>query len=57
MRKIDWGLEDGFETVCAAYPASLDPVGGEEEVVLFPYGCAKLHMTQMPRIPSEDIGK
>ena len=50
MRKIDWGLEDGFETVCAAYPESLDPVGGEEEVVLFPYGCAKLRMTQMPRI-------
>ena len=57
MRKIDWGLEDGFETVCAAYPESLDPVGGEEEVVLFPYGCAKLRMTQMPRIPLEGIGK
>ena len=50
MRKIDWGLEDGFDTVCAAYPVSLDPVGDEEEVVLFPYGCAKLRMTQMPKI-------
>ena len=57
MRKIDWGLEDGFETVCAAYPESLDPVGGEEKVVLFPYGCAKLRMTQMPRIPLEGVGK
>ena len=55
MRKIDWGLEDGFDTVCAAFPESLDPVGGEEEVVLFPYGCAKLRMTQMPlceRLPA-----
>ncbi len=50
MKKIDWGLEDGFETVCAAYPESLEPVGGEEEIALYPYGCAKLRMTQLPRI-------
>ena len=48
MKRINWGLEDGFETVCAAYPESTAPTGPEEEIELFPYGCAKLRMTQIP---------
>lgn len=47
-RKIDWGLEDGFETVCAKIPESITPVGEVEEVLLYPYGCAKLRMTELP---------
>ena len=47
---IDWGLEDGFETVCAAYPQSTEPLGAEREIELWPYGCAKLRMTQLPKI-------
>ncbi len=47
---IDWGLEDGFETVCAAYPLSTAPAGAEREIELWPYGCAKLRMTQLLRI-------
>ncbi|MBQ8803796.1 MAG: glycoside hydrolase family 127 protein [Tyzzerella sp.] len=48
--KIDWGLEDGYETVCAKVPESMKPVGHEENVTLYPYGCAKLRMTEMPLI-------
>lgn len=46
--KIEWGLEDGYETVCAKVPESREPVGQEETVTLYPYGCAKLRMTEMP---------
>lgn len=48
--KIDWGLEDGYETVCAKVPESREPVGYEETVTLYPYGCAKLRMTEMPLV-------
>lgn len=48
VRKIDWGIEDGFENVCAALPKSRVPIGEEEEIELYPYGCAKLRMTELP---------
>ena len=48
VRKIDWGLEDGYETVCAKIPESRIPVSEEQEIDLYPYGCAKLRMTELP---------
>jgi hypothetical protein len=48
--EIDWGLEDGYEKVCAKVPQSLAPISGEKEVALIPYGCAKLRMTELPFI-------
>jgi len=48
MQKIHWGLEDGYESVCAKVPQSLTPVSDVEELTLIPYGCAKLRMTLMP---------
>jgi hypothetical protein len=48
VQKIDWGLEDGYETVCAKVPESLEPLGGPETITLQPYGCAKLRMTELP---------
>lgn len=45
---IDWGFEDGFDTVCAKVPQSRVPVGESKEITLYPYGCAKLRMTEMP---------
>lgn len=50
VRPIDWGFERGYETVCARLPQSLDPTGDEVSVELYPYGCAKLRMTEMPMI-------
>ncbi|MGM9683843.1 MAG: beta-L-arabinofuranosidase domain-containing protein [Eubacteriales bacterium] len=47
---IDWGLEDGFETVCAKYPHSRKPLDSPTERVLIPYGCTCLRMTEMPVI-------
>lgn len=50
MQKIDWGYEDGYDTVCAKLPNSTEPISDEEEITLYPYGCAKLRMTEMPFI-------
>lgn len=48
VQKIDWGLEDGYELVCAKWPKSLTPLAPPEEIELYPYGCAKLRMTELP---------
>ena len=50
MKKIDWGYEDGFETVCAKVPESRLAIGETEIKALYPYGCAKLRITEMPLI-------
>lgn len=46
--KIDWGYEDGYETVCAKIPESRKAISDEEEILLCPYGCSKLRMTELP---------
>ena len=48
VRKIDWGYEDGYDTVCSKLPQSTDPVSEQEEILLCPYGSAKLRMTELP---------
>ncbi len=50
MKKIPWGKERFFEFVCAQVPSSREPIGVEEEKELYPYGNAKLRMTEMPLI-------
>lgn len=47
---IEWGLEDGYEHLCAKVPTSREPAGEEADVSLYPYGCAKLRMTELPLI-------
>ena len=48
--KIDWGYEDGYDNVCAKIPNSAKAIDKEEEITLYPYGCAKLRMTEMPLV-------
>lgn len=48
VQPIEWDYEDGFETVCAKLPTDTKPLGNEVRVQLYPYGCAKLRITQMP---------
>lgn len=47
---IDWGYEDGFNSVCAKVPNSTEPTGEEREIELYPYGSAKLRVTEIPKI-------
>ena len=49
-RKINWGYEYGYDTVCAKTPISREPISDVEEITLIPYGCAKLRMTELPFI-------
>ena len=49
-KHIAWGLEDGYETVCAKVPESREPIGDAEAIELYPYGSAKLRMTEIPKI-------
>ena len=48
VKKINWGFEDGYDTVCAKLPESTEAIGGKEDILLYPYGCAKLRMTELP---------
>ena len=50
VKKIPWGLKEGYESVCAKVPSSTDPITEAETVELYPYGCAKLRMTELPLI-------
>ena len=50
VKKIAWGLEDGYETVCAKVPQSRMPLSDAVSIELYPYGCAKLRMTELPLI-------
>ena len=53
VREINWGLEDGYESVCSKLPVSRIPQSPAKEMILYPYGCAKLRMTEMPIVDSE----
>ncbi len=50
MVPIDWGYEEYYDNVCARKPKSRIPAGTAEEKELYPYGCSKLRMTEMPII-------
>lgn len=50
---INWGYRDGYTNVCAKTPKSRIPQGEVREVELYPYGCAKLRMTEMPLIKTK----
>lgn len=50
VKNINWGYEDGFDTLCAKIPESREGLGEAQEIDLYPYGCAKLRMTEIPLI-------
>ena len=47
---IEWGYEDGFDSVCAKIPESTEPVGEALDIELYPYGNAKLRVTELPKV-------
>ena len=50
LAPVEWDWEDGFDTVPAVKPAKNVHAGPAEERQLIPYGCAKLRMTELPRL-------
>ncbi|MBQ7347868.1 MAG: glycoside hydrolase family 127 protein [Clostridia bacterium] len=51
---IDWGFEDGYDTVCAKVPNRRKALDAPQKLTLYPYGCAKLRMTEMPLVKSRE---
>ena len=47
---IDWGREPRFPKLCAKVPQSREPLDESREIVMTPYGCAKLRMTELPLV-------
>ena len=50
VKQINWGLADGYTRVCDKFPQSRKPVSKAREIELYPYGSAKLRMTEIPLI-------
>ncbi|MBR5437445.1 MAG: glycoside hydrolase family 127 protein [Clostridia bacterium] len=48
MQKIKWGFKFPFRTICATVPRSNEPVSDVCRLELYPYGCSRLRMTEMP---------
>lgn len=50
MKKINWGLKFPYRSICARTPKSRKPISDTERIELYPYGCSRLRMTEMPLI-------
>ncbi len=50
MQQINWGLKFPYRTVCRKTPKSISPISEVQKIELYPYGCARLRMTEMPLI-------
>ncbi len=50
VKEIEWGYEDGYDSVCAKLPESREPISEAKDIILYPYGCAKLRMTEIPLV-------
>ena len=51
--EINWGYEEGYNDVARKEPLSREPVGDAVTVVMKPYGCTNLRMTEMPIVKSK----
>ena len=52
--RVEWDYADGYDTVADKQPLSNKAIGEPLETELYPYGCAKLRMTEMPLIGQRD---
>ena len=50
LAPVAWEWADGYDTVPAVAPASTQATGAVRAMQLIPYGCAKLRMTEMPKV-------
>lgn len=47
---IDWGFEPRYDSICAAKPRSRVALDAPQRIELYPYGCARLRVTELPKI-------
>lgn len=48
LSRADWEYADGYDSVADRAPKSNVALSAPEDATLYPYGCAKLRMTEMP---------
>ncbi|MBO5937565.1 MAG: glycoside hydrolase family 127 protein [Clostridia bacterium] len=48
MYQINWGLKFPYKSICRNTPKSRAPISSVQEIELYPYGCSRLRMTEMP---------
>ncbi len=47
---IDWGIDGDHEDLCAKEPKCREPLDEAQEIALYPYGCSRLRMTELPKV-------
>lgn len=50
MAKVEWEYQPEYPDICAELPVENGQIGQTEEKELYPYGCTKLRMTEMPLV-------
>lgn len=50
MQQIDWGIKFPYRSIEIKTPKSTNPITEVHEIKLYPYGCSRLRMTEMPII-------
>ena len=48
LSRVDWDYAEGYTTVADKTPRSRTALSAPVDAELYPYGCAKLRMTEMP---------
>ena len=50
MKQINWGLKFPYRSIARKTPKSTEPLSEAQKIELCPYGCARLRMTEMPKL-------
>ena len=50
MKQIGWGLKFPYKSIARKTPKSKGPLSEAQKIELCPYGCARLRMTEMPKL-------
>ena len=50
LKQINWGLKFPYRSIARKTPKSIEPISEAQKIDLCPYGCARLRMTEMPKL-------
>ena len=53
MQQIDWGHKFPYRSIARKTPKSRKPISETQKIELYPYGCSRLRMTEMPLLASD----
>lgn len=53
LAPIEWRTEPRFDRICAKIPKSNKAIGESRKFELYPFGCSKLRITEMPQIKQD----